>query len=261
MLLIDKLSYRSKLRYVNASEKLLYAVATLALCVISRSVRTAVPVFAVNMVLTVWKGGIPLSRYMKLLLIPAAFLIVGTAAIVVNVSAVSLDAFAFPAGDFYITGSRAGLWQALEICLTALAAVSCLYFLALNTVMTDILGALRKLKAPALLIELMLLIYRFIFVLSETASAIRVSQNSRLGNRNIRTGIRSFGAMGTALFILALKRSNALYDAMESRCYDGTIRVLSGEHPAKAEEILLIAAYEAALALIWLMPLWLESRF
>ena len=32
MLLIDKLSYRSKLRYVNASEKLLYAVATLALC-------------------------------------------------------------------------------------------------------------------------------------------------------------------------------------------------------------------------------------
>ena len=77
MLLIDKLSYRSKLRYVNASEKLLYAVATLALCVISRSVRTAVPVFAVNMVLTVWKGGIPLSRCMKLLLIPAAFLIAG----------------------------------------------------------------------------------------------------------------------------------------------------------------------------------------
>ncbi len=38
MLLIDKLSYRSKLRYVNASEKLLYAVATLALCIISRSV-------------------------------------------------------------------------------------------------------------------------------------------------------------------------------------------------------------------------------
>ena len=260
MLLIDKLSYRSKLRYVNASEKLLYAVATLALCVISRSVRTAVPVFAVNMVLTVWKGGIPLSRYMiplsrymKLLLIPAAFLIVGTAAIVVNVSAVPLDAFAFPAGNFYITGSRAGLWQALKICLTALAAVSCLYFLALNTVMTDILGALRKLKVPALLIELMLLIYRFIFVLSETASAIRVSQNSRLGNRNLRTGIRSFGAMGTALFILALKRSNALYDAMESRCYDGTIRVLSKEYPAKASEITWIIVYEAVLLLVWIL--------
>lgn len=253
MLLIDKLCYRSKLRYVNASEKLLYAAATLAICVLGRSVRLAVPVFAVNAALTVWKGGIPLSRYIKLLLIPAVFLIMGTAAIVVNLSHSPMDAFAFPAGEWYITGSRAGFRQAVEICLTAMAAVSCLYFLALSTVMTDILGALRKLKVPALLIELMLLIYRFIFVLSETAAAIRVSQNSRLGNRNLRTGIRSFGAMGSALFVLALKRSNALYDAMESRCYDGTIRVLSKEHPAKTGEIALIVFYEAALAAIWLL--------
>ena len=253
MLLTDKLSYRSKLRYVNASEKLLYAAATLAFCVLSRSMKMAVLVFAVNAAITVGKGGISLSRYVKLLLIPAAFLVMGTAAIVVNLSRVPLDAFAFQAGQWYITGSRAGIGQAAEICMTAMAAVSCLYFLALSTVMTDILGALRKLKVPALMIELMLLVYRFIFVLSETASAIRVSQNSRLGNRNLRTGIRSFGAMGSALFVLALKRSNALYDAMESRCYDGTVRVLSKEHPAKTGEIALIVLYEALLAAIWLL--------
>lgn len=253
MLLIDKLSYRSKLRYVNASEKLLYAVATLAFCVLSCSMKMAVLVFAVNAALTVGKGGTPFSRYIKLLRIPAAFLIIGTVAIVVNLAREPMNAFAFPAGEWYITGSRAGIRQAAGICLTAMAAVSCLYFLALSTVMTDVLGALRKLRVPPLLIELMLLIYRFIFVLSETASAVRVSQYSRLGNRNLRTGIRSFGAMGSALFILALKRSNALYDAMESRCYDGTIRVLSREHPAKVPEITMIVLYEAVLAVIWVM--------
>ena len=41
MILIDKLSYHSKLRYVNASEKLMYAVLTLVLCILSRSVRVA----------------------------------------------------------------------------------------------------------------------------------------------------------------------------------------------------------------------------
>ena len=56
-----------------------------------------------------------------------------------------------------------------------------------------------------------------------------------------------------ALFILALKRSNALYDAMESRCYDGTIRVLSKEYPAKASEITQIIVYEAVLLLVWIM--------
>ena len=106
---------------------------------------------------------------------------------------------------------------------------------------------------PSLLTELMLLIYRFIFVLFETASSITVSQQSRLGNRSFKTRIRSFGKLGSSLFILALKRSGALYDAMESRCYDGSIRVLSREQPAKAGEIAVIALYGAVLVLVWLL--------
>lgn len=253
MLLIDKLSYQSKLRYVNASEKLVYALLTLVLCVLSRSVKVAVLVFAVNGVLTVGKGGIPLFRYIKLLMIPLAFLAAGTAAVMINVSRTPMDAFALPAGEWYITGSCEGIRCGLRLCITALSAVSSLYFLSLNTVMTDILCACRKLHFPSLLTELMLLIYRFIFVLFETASSITVSQQSRLGNRSFKTRIRSFGKLGSSLFILALKRSGALYDAMESRCYDGSIRVLSREQPAKAGEIAVIALYGAVLVLVWLL--------
>ena len=129
----------------------------------------------------------------------------------------------------------------------ALSAVSCLYFLSLNTTMTDILGVFRKLHVPELMIELMLLIYRFIFVLLETASAITTAQKSRLGNRNYRTKVRAFGSMGSALFIQAFRRANALYDAMESRCYDGTIRVLSEEQPVRKKEICYIAVFEIML--------------
>ena len=253
MLLIDKLSYQSKLRYVNASEKLVYALLTLVLCILSRSVKVAVLVFAVNGVLTVGKGGIPLFRYIKLLMIPLAFLAAGTAAVMINVSRTPMDAFALPAGEWYITGSCEGIRCGLRLCITALSAVSSLYFLSLNTVMTDILCACRKLHFPPLLIELMLLIYRFIFVLFETASSITVSQQSRLGNRSFKTRIRSFGKLGSSLFILALKRSGALYDAMESRCYDGSIRVLSREHPVKTAEIAAIVLYGAVLVLVWLL--------
>ena len=72
------------------------------------------------------------------------------------------------------------------------------------------------------------------------------AQESRLGNRNFRTRIRSFGGMGAALFVLALKRANALYDAMESRCYDGRIRVLSQERPPRKKEIALIVLFALA---------------
>lgn len=250
MILIDKLCYQSKLRYVNAAEKSAYAMLTLLMCVVSRSPVVASAAFAVNGLLTVGAGKIPLSRYLRLLLIPAAFLLLGTGALVLNLSGEPMDAFAVSVGNWYITGSREALGQAARLCATAFAAVSCLYFLALSTTMTDIMGVLAKLHLPSFFIELMLLIYRFIFVLLETASSILTAQESRLGNRDLRTSVRSFGGMASALFLLALKRSNALYDAMESRCYDGRIRVLSREYPPKKKEIVLIAGFETVLLFI-----------
>lgn len=253
MIVIDKLCYQSGLRYVNASEKFLYAVLTLAMCIISRSILTAATVFSVNVFLTVTKGGTPFGRYLKLLLVPAAFLLMSTAVLVINISGTPLDAFAVSLGKCYLTGSVSSVKEGLTLCGKAFGAVSCLYFLSLTTVMTDILGVMKKLHVPGLVIELMMLIYRFIFLLMETASAITVSQNSRLGNKDYRTRIRSFGSMGSALLVRSIKRSSVLYNAMEARCYDGEIRVLSEERPAKRKEILCIAGYECILlgTVIW----------
>lgn len=250
MLLIDKLCYQSNLRYVNAGEKFIYAILTLCMCVVSRSIPLAVLVLAVNSYLIVGRGGIAFFRYRNLMLIPLVFLLLSTLAIIVNISGTPLDAFALPLGNLYITGSFQSLRRELQLILTAMASVSCLYFLALSTPMTDILNELRKLRIPALLLELMMLTYRFIFVLLEIASSILTSQKSRLGNRDLKTSLKSFGSMVSVLFIRSLKKSGALYDAMEARCYDGTIRVLTENHPPKRAEIFLIAFFEILLLLL-----------
>ncbi len=247
MIVVDKLCYRSKLRYVNAGEKFVFSMLTLFLCIVSRSLLIAAIALLVNGYLMIEKGGISCGRYLRLLAVPFTFLILSTLAIIVNLSKVPLDAYALPVGSFFITGSRESLRFGIQLIMTAMASVSCLYFLSLNTTMTDILDVLDQLHCPEIMIELMMLIYRFIFVLMEAASAIMVSQKSRLGNRNLKTSIQSFGQMGAGLFIRALRRSNALYDAMESRCYDGKIKVLSVQHPAKKKEVVMIVLYELAL--------------
>lgn len=254
MIVIDKLCYLSKLRYVNPAEKFAFAMATLIICIVSRSVIIGLIAMAVNSLLTIKAGGINGRRYAKLMLVPLAFLVLSTAAIIVNISKVPLDAFAIPAGNWYITGSFAGIRHALQLIATALSAVSCLYFLSLNTTMTDILSVFRKLHCPALVVELMMLIYRFIFVLLDIAYYISTAQDARLGHKNYRTSMKSFSGMVQALFIRAMKRSGSLYDAMEARCYDGEIRVLEENHPAKKRNIMLIAAFEFALLglTIWL---------
>ena len=253
MIMIDSLCCRSRLRDKNAGVKSAFALITLVICIAARFFPVSAVVFVTNGVLTVWKGKIPASSYVRLLLVPAAFLLAGMAVIIVNISDVPMDAFAIPAGRWYLTGSRHAVLEALELGGAAMASVTCLYFLALNTSMTDILGVLRALHCPSLLTELMMLIYRFIFLLMETASALMTAQEARLGNRNLRTGLRSFGMMGTALFLRSLKRANALYDAMEARCYDGEIRVLARKQPAEAGDILLTVLFEAALTgvMIW----------
>lgn len=250
MILIDKLCYSSKLRDVNTEEKFAFAMLTLIFCIVSRSIAVACIVLAVTGILTVRNGGIPLSRYLRLMRIPVVFLILGTLAILVNLSRTPLDAFAFPIGSWYLTGSRAGIWQGVRLIFTALSSVSCLYFLSLSTPMTDILSVLRRLRIPGIVLELMLLTYRYIFLLLELASSITTAQHSRLGNRDLRTSRSSFARMLSAVFVLSLKRSNALYDAMESRCYDGQIRVLSQRTPGKRKEILWIIIFELALLLV-----------
>lgn len=250
MIIIDKLCYQSKLRYVNAAEKLLYAVSSLLICILSRSYTAALIVFIANGILTVGKGKIPLSCYVRLLLIPIAFLVIGTGAVFLNVSEVPMDAFAVPIGKMYITASYESVLWAVNLCVTALAAVTCLYFLSLNTTMTDILGVLKKMHVPRLLIELMMLIYRFVFILLHTASAITTAQEARLGNRDYRTQIRSFGKMQVSLFFISLQKANAMYDAMEARGYDGTINVLSRKIPAKKKELIMLAVFEIVLIIV-----------
>lgn len=253
MITIDKLCYRSGLRYENAGEKFAFSIATLCICVASRSIAVACIVLPVMGILTVWKGSVPFSRYLHYMAVPLAFMLLSTAAVMFHIRRSPMDLFAVPLGSWYFTTNMHSLLYGIQLILTALASVSCLYFLSFTTPMPDILEVLRKLHCPKLLIELMLLIYRFIFVLLDTASALTTSQNCRLGNRDYKTSIRSFGMLGSALMIRAVQRSNKLYDAMEARCYDGTIRVLSESRPPRKKIVAAIILFDTAL---FLFALW-----
>jgi len=247
MIVVDKLCYQSKLRYVDPMEKFSFSVLTLVFCIASRSIIMGCLVLLMNSLLIVKAGGISAKRYRGLMMIPLAFLILSTLALIVNFSRTPLDAFALDIGKWYITGSFAGLRRGIQLIVTAMAAVSCLYFLSLNTTMTDIIDVCGRLHCPKLFTELMLLVYRYIFVLLDIAYSISTAQNARLGNKDHATALRSFASLLQVLFIRSMKRANALYDAMESRGYDGDIKVLSESRPKSRKNILLISLTEAVL--------------
>jgi len=99
-------------------------------------------------------------------------------------------------------------------------------------------------------VELMGLIYRFIFVLLDTANMIYISQNSRLGYSTFGTGLNSLGKLITSLFLSSYKRSQDIYTAMESRCYDGDINLLENNYAFSYKNIFLIVVVEVVLIII-----------
>ncbi|MDD6684557.1 MAG: cobalt ECF transporter T component CbiQ [Lachnospiraceae bacterium] len=254
MIVVDKLCYRSGLRYVNAGEKNAFALITLVLCIASRSILTSLVVLSVTSLLTLWKGKIPTREYLKMMMVPLVFLLLSTLAILVDVAKTPGDCYAFAVGGgWYITNSWNQILYGIQLIFTALASVSCLYFLSLNTTMTDILTEFRRMHVPPLLVELMMLIYRYIFILLSVADNIRNSQNSRLGNKDYRTSLHSFGAMISVLFVRAVKKAEAQFNGLEARGYDNAIRVLSEHYPPRKREIAGIAVFEVLLLffIIW----------
>lgn len=250
MIIIDKLAYSSKLRYKNPTVKAAFSVGSLLICVGARSFIISLVILAVMGGLTVLSSKISILRYLKLMSIPFGFMVLSTVAIVVNITDSPMGLASFPVGGKYLAVSWYSLTEGARLVAVALSSVSCLYFLTLSTAMLDILVVLQKLRCPKIMIELMMLIYRYIFVILDMASAITTSQNCRLGNKDFMTELRSVGQMLAVLLVRSLKKSSLLFESMESRCYDGEIRVLNEYYPVETRDAVAVAVFLTVMLVI-----------
>lgn len=230
MMNVDQYAYMSKLKDVNPLKKFVFSILTLCVCLWADYVLVSALVLLIMGWCTVYIGGTPFNLFFKMMMIPISFLFIGVLTIAINVS-LNSNTFLLCISAFgrYIGVTQSSIQEATNLFLKALGTVSCLYYLSLSTPIVDLLTVLRKLKMPKLLVELMGLIYRFIFVLLEITNTMVTAQSSRLGYSTLSSSYRSLAALASTLFIRAMKRADELYTALEARGYDGELNVLE-EH-------------------------------
>ena len=231
---MDSYAYKSGMLDWNPEWKTAFSILALVFCV--GFDRPSVSVFTIVCmgILSVNQGKVPLKAYLNLMKIPAAFLVMGTVAIAVGISKA-------PAGDWalclkwcWIYTSKEMLLSAAEVCLKALGGVSALYMLALSTPSGEWIHVLREIHLPSMIIDLMYLIYRFIFIIGESERQIRMAADARLGYRGFRT---SCGKTSGSLLILSLKKARVYNMAMESRGYQGELVFLEKEKRVTKKQI------------------------
>lgn len=249
----DRYAYQSRLRRISPMPKLLLTGSALVLCLLCDSVTVGLVTLLAMWGLITALGGLSPRVFLRFLCIPMAFLAVGCVTILINSYPQGAPVLlAVPVGERLWGFDRAALLRAGRLFCKALGAVGAMYFLALNTPVTDLTMCLGRLHVPRLLVELMELIYRFIFVLSETAGSIRTAQASRLGYQGLRRSLSSLGTMASLVFLRAWRRADRIYAALESRGYAGSLTTMPGDYaPGRGLYPLALAVAAGQLAILF----------
>ena len=234
-ILIDEIAYASALRQVSPMWKIFVSLYSLFLCLSSHTWVISVLILCAMLIAMTAIGKTRWHHIIRLMQIPLAFVIL---MILLQVSHHGEKMLlAIPVGSWYFGVTAESVHQFGQVFLQCLAAVSCLYFLSTSTPMTELFTALRRMHIPGFLVEMMELVYRYIFVLLE----------GRLGYATLKTGFYSTGQLISNLFLRAYRQADRTYTAMESRGYTDEVRTLGLAYETKGWQKGLAVGYSVLL--------------
>jgi cobalt/nickel transport system permease protein len=226
---IDTLAYSNRLRHLPPSQKLWFALSVLLIALVTH--------YPVQIVIFVWMSvwiaiyaGIPRPVYGAMLLGVSVFLITSLPALIVEYAssmspAIQVDSLWHMdvwGGQIYL--SRQGSIRAIELLIRCWASTSALFFIVLTIPAIDLATTCQKIGCPPILIELSLLIYRFIFLLADTAQTIVTAQVSRGGYRTQKLRMNSLNLLVRQLIRRTASRYQQLTLGVNARGFNGEFR-------------------------------------
>jgi cobalt/nickel transport system permease protein len=217
---INVLAHNSVLTKINPALKFITLCALMVISIMAKKSVTGIFLFLVTSLIAIIVGGINLRQYIQTLTMPVSFLLMGGLALLFETSPQPYGVLNFNVFGLWFCVSTETQIRAALIMARAFGALSCLCLLSLTTPISDVIGILRRIRCPAPIIDLVYLIYRYIFILLSLFHEMRTAAKSRLGFRNYRTSIRVSAQIYTNLLARSHQFADKNFDVMESRCYN-----------------------------------------
>ncbi|MGK7952495.1 MAG: cobalt ECF transporter T component CbiQ [Xenococcaceae cyanobacterium] len=258
---LDNLSHNNRLRHLPPEHKLGFALLGLVIALIAHP-----PVqIAIALWMSVWVVGyarIPVKVYGQMLGLAIGFWVTSIPALIISGVAVSAQAAiqadalsGLTVGSYYFYLSDQGLIQASLIFWRTISTVSCLYFVLLTTPFTELLQVLRRLGCPVVLTELLLLMYRFIFILLSTARELWIAQQSRNGYCTCQRWIYSLSLLVSQLLQKTLAHYRQFVLSTAARGFNGEFRVWSSQNYHLNQRYAIEASLGCLALTVWNLQL------
>lgn len=220
MLLIDKYSYNNNLRYVSPRVKFILAFGLIIVATCSDGSLVHVAIFLLNTASIIFLAKIPIKNFFKILCVPLGFLVLSIITIVITFGNQGY-LLSVHIGRIQLGITSQSLAQGYTLFFRSFASLSSMIFLTLTTPMIDLIKVLKKCRVPDFFIELMVLIYRLIFIFLEECIEIRNAQEIRFGYNNMKNSFTSLSMLIKIIFIRVLQRNKEMLISLECKLYDG----------------------------------------
>ena len=93
--------------------------------------------------------------------------------------------------------------------------------LVISTKDSELLGGLRKIYLPKILVSIIFLMYRYLFLIRDEAKAGQLAINSRVFQKSYHNVNKKLAYLAGSLFIKSFDRAENIYKSMESRGFEG----------------------------------------
>jgi cobalt/nickel transport system permease protein len=225
-----------------------WRLAGLALLFLAAAIARTVSVASIELVfaaILVWWAGVPVRWCVERL--GPVFLVLLPAALLLPISWVA-SPDSWQLGMIYFSPERGRL--VVLIFLKAAALVLLLQVVLVTAPLTTTLKAAHHLHVPGLVVQLLMLSYRYVYVLGDELSRLRIALRVRgFRNRPTKHAYRTVGHLAGTLLVRGYERAERVGQAMTCRGYHGRFHALTHFHtqPRDVAFFLLLAVLSLTL--------------
>ena len=237
LLKLDGFAYKSHLSKWNAGLKTCMCLVLVVFCVAANSLIVAAVLLVGMSAVSLWSSGVGFTRYLSLLTVPILFVALSGIVLLVEVSDVPIGILSVRFFQWHLCITPESQATTLMVIARAVGSLACLYALALSTPIYEISTFLRRIHVPAIVTDLMLLIYRYVSVLAGALRQMTTATQARLGQSSLRAKWRSFAGVGSNLLVRSFFRAARSFDALEARGYVDELRFDIKERPVTCTQV------------------------
>lgn len=219
---LDHYTMHNELTESNIYSKLIFALLAILLNLLTGSPIIPLIIFIVCSALILFIAKIPLRFYVTFMAVPIGFALLSG----IFLAFLGTGEQIWSLGIFGIGLTKGGINQALLVFARVLGGVAALGFLILTTPMNRIFAVFHDLHLPAILTDLAILMYRYIFLFLDVTATMYNSQKTRLGYHNYMSWMNCLASLAGMVFIRTWEQGEISYKALASRGYNGRLNMI-----------------------------------